>query len=242
MLLGFLLGILVTLIFFVYFAPFVPPIPFLQTVHSNLPTIQAAGSIAVACSALVAFFVYRSTVKRNIYEDERRASEKYLSESISLIEKSFSIFTDSGANISPPINDRLTWLSTARMIIRFKSMKSKIKIAEHSAIADEHEEYWRLRYYTLLRDNRENFTLSYLQPSGDRYGRDTISRKSIAIIFDFARWRKENVDPLDSIDDKGLLAAKAVPIDFSEIERFLEQYEEYWAEVLKLREQKSTGS
>lgn len=121
-------------------------------------------------------------------------------------------------------------------------MRSKIKVAEHAEIADEHEEYWRLRYYTLLRENRDNFTLSYFQPSGDRYGGDTISRKSIAIVFHFARWREKEIDPLDNINDKVLIADQAIPIDFFEVEKFLEQYEDYWAEVLRLRRQQSNNS
>jgi len=242
MLLGFLLGILVTLIFGVYLAPFVPPIPFLEKVQSNLPTIQAASSLAVACSALVAFVVYRSTVKRNNSEDTRKASEKYLSESVNLLERAYAIFTDSGVNVTPPRNDRLTWLSTARMIVRFKKMRSKIEVSEHLAIADEHVEYWRLQFYSLLRENRANLTLAYFQPSGDRYAGDMISRKSIAIIFHFAKWQEADVDPLDGVDDKELLADGAVPIDFTEVEMFLEQYEEYWSDVLRMREQRNRGS
>lgn len=242
MLLGFLLGILVTLIIAVFVSPYLPQIPFLAKVQSNLSIIQAVGSLAIACSALVAFFVYRSTVKLHAEEDRRKASEKYLQESIRLIERAYAIFTDSGHYADPPRNDRLTWLSTARMIIRFKKMRSKISVSEHIVIADEQEEYWRLQFYSLLRENRENLNLSYFQPSGDRYGADTVARKSVAIIFDFAKWKETETDPLDEIDDKELLANGAIPLDYNGVESFLEQYEEYWRDVLKIREQRNSSS
>ena len=50
------------------------------------------------------------------------------------------------------------------MIARFKKMRERLTESEHHEIADEHEEYWRLRFYTLLQDNKENFTMSYLPP------------------------------------------------------------------------------
>ena len=45
-----------------------------------------------------------------------------------------------------------------------------------------------------------------------------------------------NGDPLDSLDEKELFAKGAVPIDFFDLIEFLERYETFWGEVLRIRE------
>ncbi len=240
MFLGFLLGILLTLIVAVFCSSFLPEIPFLKIVQSNLSVIQAFGSLAVGASAIVAFTVYRSNVNRQKDEDIRKVSQKYLDESKLLLERAYAIFTQSGVATDPPPSDRLLWLSTARMLIRYNKMKSLITQNEHISIADEHEEYWRLQFYSLLGQNKDNFTTTYFMPSGDPYEGDAVSRNSIAVIFSFSRWRKDQDDPMDEIDDKELFANGAVSIDFYGVEEYIRQYESYWEEVQAIKEKKGS--
>jgi hypothetical protein len=240
MFLGFLLGILLTLIVAVFCSPFLPEIPFSKGIQSNLSTIQAFGSLAVGASAIVAFTVFRSNVNRQKDEDTRKVSQKYLDESKLLLERAYTILTQSGEAKNPPRSDRLLWLSTSRMLIRYNKMKSLITQKEHIAIADEHEEYWRLQFYSLLGQNKDNFTTAYFMPSGDPYEGDAISRNSIAVIFSFSRWRKDQNDPMDGIDDKKLFANGAIPIDFYGVEEYIRQYKSYWKEVQAIKEKKSS--
>lgn len=183
------------------------------------------------CGAL--YVNYRQRKQRE--EDKRKeVSKAFLDESIVLLERAYETFTRLGTN--PPSNDRALWLSTARMMVRFKKMRKRLTESEHREIADEHEEYWRLRFYTLLQDNRDNFTMSYLAPSDDVYEADVVPRRAIAVIFDFAKWKEGMDDPLDSLDEKELFARGAVPIDFFDVIEFLERYDTFWAEVLRIRE------
>lgn len=200
-----------------------------------LPSIQTIGSTAVAFSATVAFGVYLSNIRRHQQEDARKASETYLKESLSLLDKSYEIFVSEGA--SPPANDRLLWLSTARMIVRFQKMRQRILEADHIAVADENEEHTRLKFYTVLGRNKDNFNQEYFCPTGDRYSGDNIHRKSLAVVFSFARWREGMPDPLDEVDDIDLFARGALPIDQYGAEMYLESFVEYWQKVQEKKAQ-----
>jgi len=194
-----------------------------------LPAIQTLGSIAIAFSAIVAFSVYLTNVRRHQAEDARRASETYLNQSLDLLDKVHSTFIQKGTD--PPANDRLLWLSTARMIARFQKLRHRITESDHFAVVDENEEHTRLKLYTLLDDNQEHFTRGYFSPSGSQYAGDNIHRRSMAVIFAFARWKEGAPDPLAEVDDVELFARGALPIDQSGAESYLEDFEEYWAKV-----------
>lgn len=230
----FALGIIVTLAALVLLsAVFDEHFP-LRLVQENLVLVQALGSLAIAASATVAFFLYRLNLRRHELEDNYSTSETYLREAISMLEKSYAIFTGNGENRDPPRNDRLIWLATARMICRYELMKARISADEHLEIVSEHEEYWRMQYSKLLSENKPNFTTEYF---GVPYDGNCIARKSIAIIFDFSRWKEEKDDPLDSVDDQELFAKGALPIDQFGAIGFMEEYERYWGEVQEMKEQ-----
>jgi len=239
---GFLVGILLTLIALVVVSGLNTDIPFFAQVNNNLPTFQAIGSLAVAASALVAFFLYRQNLKRHEHDDKYKASETILIETIKILERSYEIFTDSGVNLSPPRNDRLLWLTAARMVTRFNKLRSKLTEDEHFEIIDEHEEYWRFQFYKLLDENKLNFTKTYFNPSGRPYAGDCVARNSMAVIFSFARWKEEADDPMYEVDDKLLFAKGALPIDQTGAIAFVEDYKKYWDEVEELRRNLKTES
>lgn len=200
-----------------------------------LPAIQTIGSIAVAFSATVAFGVYLSNIRRHRQEDARKASETYLKESLSLLDKAHETFIRDGAE--PPVNDRLLWLSTARMILRFQKLREQISEPEHIAVADENEEHTRLKFYGILGRNRDNFSREYFCPSGDLYSGENIDRKSIAVVFGFSRWKEGIQDPLSEIDDIELFARGVVPIDQFGTLAYLESYNKFWQKVQERKAQ-----
>ena len=239
---GFLAGVVVTLIAIIIIAALNTDIAFFSQINANLATFQAIGSLAIACSAIVAFFLYRLNLNRHKDEDAYKESYTFLKEAINNLERAFEIFTDNGTNISPPRNDRLLWLTTARMILRFNKLRSRINISEHIDIVDEHEEYWRFQFYKLLDENKSNFTKTYFNPSGKPHSGECVARNSMAVIFSFTRWKKGAKDPMEEVDDKLLFAKGAIPIDqFGAIE-FLEDYEKYWNEVEELKKKLNNDS
>ena len=204
---GFLLGILTSLLAFTIMLSVSEKIPFLQIA-------QATGSIAIGISAIVALNLYITTVRRHKSEDERNRSKEYLTQAIVAIERSYGIFTDDDENTEPPRNDRALWLTTARFIIRFWKLKEKITEQDHIDVINEHEEYWRNKYATLLAKNKANFDLAYLMPSGNPYGGDVVHRDAIGVVFYFARWPEDNDDPLHGVDVIDMYARGAVPIHY----------------------------
>ncbi len=187
------------------------------------------GSLAIFASALIAFNLYRNTLERNAHEDKYAQSEKFLSESIKTLERAYEIFTSNGS--SPPENCRLLWLTTARMLIRYETIKENITADPHKDILEEYEEYWRFRFYQILDANKENMTLEYFMKGGEPYSGNNVARNSIAVIFAFSRWKESKEDPMRSVDDKALFAAGSVPIDFLGVESYISQYQKYWEDI-----------
>lgn len=194
-----------------------------------LPTIQTIGSTAVAFSATIAFGVYLSNIQRHRQEDIRKASETYLKESLSLLDKTYDIFVQEGTD--PPASDRLLWLTTARMIVRFQKMRQQIIEVDHIAIVNENEENTRFKFYMILGRNKANFSQQYFCPSGVQHGDANVHRKSLAVVFGFSRWKEDMLDPLDEVNDIELFARGALPIDQHGVEDYLEGYVEYWKKV-----------
>jgi hypothetical protein len=195
-----------------------------------LPAIQTIGSVATAFGATIAFVVYLTTVLRHRRDDQREESETYMQEALALLDKAYETFTRLGED--PPANDRLLWLSTARMIVRFQKLRKSVVDEDHRAVVEESEEYFRLKFYTLLNQNGSNFTSDYFRGGAThRYAAENIARRSIAIIFQFSRWKAGATDPLDSIDDVELFAKGALPIDQTGAEEYLEGFADYWQKV-----------
>jgi hypothetical protein len=198
-----------------------------------LSAIQTLGSIAIAFSATVAFGVYLSTVRRHQREDARKVSETCLREALSVLEAAYDTFVRLGD--APPANDRLLWLSTARMIVRFQKLREKVTEPDHIAVVNENEENARLRFYVLFEENRENFTREYFCVGGDQNSGENIHPKSMGVIFSFSRWRADIPDPLQDIDDIELFARGALPIDQHGAKAYLEDFNEYWGRVQERR-------
>ena len=199
------------------------------------PALQTMGSIATAFSATIAFGLYMSTLKRHQKDDLRKQSETYMREALSVLEKSYETLVQQGDN--PPANDRLLWLSTARMIVRFQNLRKKVTEKDYLAVIDENEENVRLKFHTLLNRNAGSFTYQYFCPEGRQYSGVNVNRNSMAVIFAFSRWKEDMADPLALVDDVDLYARGALPINQTGAKEFLEHYTDYWQKVQDRKEQ-----
>jgi len=167
-----------------------------------LRLIQSFGVLATGFGVFIAFFTYKSNLSRYHEEHRKKISKEFLDESNRVLSWAYETFSRSSDNT--PKNDRVLWLTTARMIERYKKIKSQITEQEHSLIANEHEEYWRHRFYELLHNNKDKLTKDYFMPLGDPYHHEAIDIKSLAVILLFTKWRKGVSDPLDEIDHNKL--------------------------------------
>jgi hypothetical protein len=202
-------------------------------------SILFSGFIGALLGATIVGFVNlqinhsrREEDKAKREEDKRKeASKAFLDESILLLERAYETFTRCGTD--PPRNDRMLWLSTARMIIRFRKMRDRLTEPAHQDVSDEHEEYWRFRFYSLLLENSKNFTTTYFLAGGQDMS--VIDRTSISVVFNFAEWRKGVSDPLDTVKVRELISTEWLFLlqEFQGVRDFLEQDQEHWAEVMR---------
>ena len=195
-----------------------------------LRVIQALGSLAVACSAVVAYRLYVANTKRHAHEDARGHSATFLEESKQILERAYEIFSGSGE--LAPANDRLIWLSIARMLLRYQALKVRVTEPDHKEIIEENEEYQRLRFYVLLDQSRDELDQEYFMGQEDHpLDCAEIDDRSIAVIFDFSRWPDDQPDPVDDVDDIELFAQGAVPITYLGVEVHLSRRQEHWESI-----------
>jgi len=196
----------------------------------TLRVVQALGSLAIACSALVAYRLYVASTNRHVQEDARAWSAVFLKESKQILERAYEVFSGSGQ--SAPANDRLIWLSIARMLLRYHALKVHISEPDHQQIMEENEEYQRLRFYVLLDRCKDELDHEYFRgPEDHPQDSDEIDDRSIAVIFNFTRWPDGRPDPIDDVDDVELFAQGAVPITYHGVEAHLSRRQQHWEAI-----------
>lgn len=148
--------------------------------------ISAAIAAGSAIFSLFAIYIpWRNTHDSEIFKEAVRA-----------LERSYSVLTDQGKEESPPPPDRLNWLTAARHIEAYKSLKCLLKSNLYATLCRENEEYWRHQFYLAMLRN-SSYTVSY-------YERGQIEPRSALVLYSFASWPRDKSDPIDSVDFKAL--------------------------------------
>lgn len=163
---------------------------------SSETTAIVSAIIAIA-SALIA--IYAAYVPRRDQHDQQLLQQAILS-----LERAYKSLTSNGQHLKPPAADRLNWLTSARHIIGYKVLKSRIKTKIYLTLCEEHEEYWRHEFYLAL-DMHKIHSSSYYEQGSPPDLRPPIEPRSAIVIYSFASWPKSKSDPVDSIDAKSLL-------------------------------------
>jgi hypothetical protein len=173
--------------------------------------------------------LYRATTQRHIKEDAFKASEAFLSEAKTQLEKTYQLFSGGNDDVLPE-NSRVMWLTVARMIVRYRKLNELIKEKPHREIIEENEEFWRYKFYSLLDQNADELSHDYFNSPEHRHGGNKTDRKSIAVIFDFAAWQGE--DPLDDIDSIELFADRIQLHNHYGLHAYLQE-NGFWDKVLE---------
>jgi len=230
----FLIGMLFSIITLILLSSFLPVGDTFIWVQSYVPSIQAIGSLAILTSAAVAISLYRATIQRHLKEDKFKASEAFLSEAKTLLEKTYQLFSG-GDDEAAPENSRVMWLTVARMIVRYQKLKKLITEEPLLEIIEENEEFWRYKFYSLLDRNSYELSFDYFNSPEQKHGGNKTDRKSIAVIFDFAAWKGE--DPLDCINSIELFADKIKLHEHFGVLAYLQEGG-YWDKVLLAQSKK----
>lgn len=158
----------------------------METETSNL--FQAVGAVATALTFFAGLTVY-------ISDTNQKRNGLLADQAILSLTRAWEIFTANGT-APHPNSDRLVWLTTARHLERYKRLRSLMRCpGAQRVILNEHEEYWRHRFYTFI----EPIAMKHGFYGKGALDGDQIEPRSAYIIVKFSGWSNAE-DPIDSVE------------------------------------------
>jgi hypothetical protein len=148
-------------------------------------------------------------------------SHSFLENALSLIAKAKDVLTNPDGS---PTNDRISWVTAARLLTRAQTIASQITAEPHRIIYEAEYDYQRHCFGDLLRHNGEPLTASFFcgahdpsKPIGDvvydasqkKDGQNWIPTRIVAVVYRFFQYPEGYEDPLD----------KSIHLSQREIER-----------------------
>lgn len=146
--------------------------------------IAVASAFFAGLSAIFAAWQIYSANKR--VKNERR-----LNYAVTSLERAYAVLTNDGTNKNFPRADRLAWLTCARLIEEFKTVKQELKNQPYLSECEGHEEHWRHQFYLSLQELALNSGYYRISET------DCIEPISAMIIHSFADWPNGKKDPID---------------------------------------------
>jgi hypothetical protein len=134
----------------------------------------------------------------------RVASEEYLENATDLLSKSYEILDTTKDERGVPKNNRINWLTAARLIRTSESIAELLTEESHKRIWQEKKEYWRGRLRDLIYPNRDGFPQTYfaekpeLMIGWSNDDQEPLSEKSLVVLYRFIQWQIK--DPLSNED------------------------------------------
>ncbi len=147
--------------------------------------ISVIAAVISFLSAIVSIFAIYIPWKNN--HDAEIFHECILS-----LERAFKALMLNAEEDGRPIADRLNWLTSARHLESYKSLRKSIKTSLYRRVSDEHEEHWRHEFYLKLLKNKI-YQISYFEAG-------PIEPRSAIVIYGFAAWPHSKNDPIDTLD------------------------------------------
>ena len=174
-----------------------------DSLYGAFAQIPITPVIAVSGFLLAVFtFLWRVSdgrYRQIILEDKEWVEQLRLS-----LEHAFISVVSKNKEDDTPIKDPLSWNVAARHITRYWKMKKNLKTDIYKTLCNEHEEYWRHKFYLLLKriGDKKFFAkteILYMQ----RFHPERIDTKSAAIVYAFSQWKDDDPDPIDdySLED-----------------------------------------
>lgn len=168
---------------------------------------KVASPILAVCSLIISVFSFRNSRKKNQFDFQTQEDKELSEYAISLLESAYKALIDNGDSVSPPKANRLNWLTSARYIIRFHTLRSNLKTERYKLICDESAEQWRHEFYKLLKNSEFNHH-GYFSGKQMFNSSENIEPNSAVVIVDFARWSETYEDPIDTYDYKETISTR----------------------------------
>lgn len=152
----------------------------------QIATISAAIAFGSAAVSILAIYIpWRNTHDSEVFR-----------EAVLALERSFRALIAGRTAGERPLADRLNWLTCARHIEAYKSLRHSLKTQLYNKLCIEHEEYWRQEFYLCILKERI-YQESYFE-------KGPIEPRSAIVVFGFAAWPNDKQDPIESLDVQAL--------------------------------------
>ena len=159
------------------------------------------------------------TWRKNI-KDRQYSSDKELLEQLkNSMELAFNSIAIERGNDPFPTNNRLSWLTSARHIVRYRQLRKFLKTKLYKTLCDEQEEYWRNQFYKLLGHIENSGFFQCIDP--EKMKDENIEPRSAAIVYSFSTWKEGMPDPIENMSFEELVSKHNL---FSPINRAFQQY------------------
>ncbi len=135
-----------------------------------------------------------------LIDHKRLASKNYLDGANDLLFKAYDVFSSNLDEHGRPLNSRINWLTTARLIESSKEISSLISEESHIHLWKANEEYWRRKFADLILPENDELPQEYFATSPEIFmtwgskDRPPLSEISIAYLYNFVKWKGS--DPL----------------------------------------------
>ncbi len=181
----------------------------------NIGSLSAADSIAIVAalialisavvSVLAIYFPWRNTHDAEIFK-----------EAVLALERAYRALMQGAGSDGRPASDRLNWLTSARHIESYKSLRDSLKTDLYRRLCQEHEKHWRHEFY--LRISKDHiYQASY-------YEAGPIEPRSAIVIHGFAAWQNTTKDPIDSLDLEAIYRDSKLLQGNYGLQQYLEKY------------------
>lgn len=157
--------------------------------------MPAADLIAVVAAAIAFGSALVSVLAIYIPWRNTHDSEVF-KEAVLALERAYRALMESADVNGRPTPDRLNWLTSARHIESYKSLRDSLKTPLFRRLCREHEEHWRHEFYLRIAKDRI-YQVSY-------YESGPIEPRSAIVVHGFAAWTSERQDPIDTLDFEAL--------------------------------------
>jgi hypothetical protein len=170
--------------------------------HEEWRTIFSGFTLISVLFVVLNYWLARNKAK----SDAELSKEKEIcDQAVKAIERAFSSLTGEKEAKEAPEPNRLNWLTSARLILKFKELKSLLKTDLYKLICSEHEEHWRHQFYLCLSHSELLSTLYYQDKKMLPNSRENIDPRSALIIANFTQWPPGLDDPIDKVDKNRLI-------------------------------------
>ncbi|MCY1199128.1 hypothetical protein D9M72_105240 [compost metagenome] len=148
----------------------------------QISIVAAAIAFGSAIVSVLAIYVpWRNTHDSEVFK-----------EAVLALERAYRSLMQGAEPDSRPAADRLNWLTSARHIESYKSLRNSLKTELYRRLCREHEEHWRHEFY--LRISKDQiYQVSY-------YEAGPIEPRSAIVIHGFVAWQTERQDPIEKLD------------------------------------------